>query len=179
MIDSSDVIVEVLDARDPMGTRSRYIEQHIRKNYPHKHIVFVLNKCDLVPVWATVRWVQVLSKEFPTLAFHASINNSFGKGSLIQLLRQFGALHSDKKNISVGFIGTAPRVSLASSFHAITWVAFRPEAGSHSLLSPGYPNVGKSSVINTLRAKKVCKVAPIPGETKVEPPRYYDKPPWC
>ena len=110
MIDSSDVIVEVLDARDPMGTRSRYIEQHIRKNYPHKHIVFVLNKCDLVPVWATVRWVQVLSKEFPTLAFHASINNSFGKGSLIQLLRQFGALHSDKKNISVGFIGTVPRV---------------------------------------------------------------------
>ena len=31
----------------------------------------------------------------------------------------------------------------------------------------GYPNVGKSSIINTLRAKKVCKVAPIAGETKV------------
>jgi nuclear GTP-binding protein len=31
----------------------------------------------------------------------------------------------------------------------------------------GYPNVGKSSVINTLRTKKVCNVAPIPGETKV------------
>jgi nuclear GTP-binding protein len=31
----------------------------------------------------------------------------------------------------------------------------------------GYPNVGKSSVINTLRKKKVCTVAPIAGETKV------------
>jgi hypothetical protein len=31
----------------------------------------------------------------------------------------------------------------------------------------GYPNVGKSSVINTLVKKKSCKVAPIPGETKV------------
>ena len=31
----------------------------------------------------------------------------------------------------------------------------------------GYPNVGKSSVINTLRSKKVCSVAPIAGETKV------------
>ena len=31
----------------------------------------------------------------------------------------------------------------------------------------GYPNVGKSSVINTLKKKRVCKVAPIPGETKV------------
>ena len=31
----------------------------------------------------------------------------------------------------------------------------------------GYPNTGKSSIINALRAKKVCKVAPIAGETKV------------
>ena len=31
----------------------------------------------------------------------------------------------------------------------------------------GYPNVGKSSVINTLKRKKVCKAAPVPGETRV------------
>jgi nuclear GTP-binding protein len=54
---------------------------------------------------------------------------------LISLLRQFSALHSSRKQISVGFIG--------------------------------YPNTGKSSIINTLRKKKVCNVAPIPGETKV------------
>lgn len=69
------------------------------------------------------------------MAFRSSMTHPFGKGSLINLLRQFGKLHSDKKQISVGFIG--------------------------------YPNVGKSSVINTLRSKKVCKVAPIAGETKV------------
>ena len=54
---------------------------------------------------------------------------------MISLLRQFSALHSSRKQISVGFIG--------------------------------YPNTGKSSIINTLRKKKVCNVAPIPGETKV------------
>lgn len=31
----------------------------------------------------------------------------------------------------------------------------------------GYPNTGKSSLINALRGKKVTTVAPIPGETKV------------
>jgi len=31
----------------------------------------------------------------------------------------------------------------------------------------GYPNVGKSSVINTIISKKSCKVAPVPGETKI------------
>uniref|UniRef100_A0A8D3CDQ6 Nucleolar GTP-binding protein 2 n=1 Tax=Scophthalmus maximus TaxID=52904 RepID=A0A8D3CDQ6_SCOMX len=135
VIDSSDVIIQVLDARDPIGTRSKSIESYLKKEKTWKHLIFVLNKCDLIPAWVTKRWVAVLSQEYPTLAFHASLTNSFGKGSLIQLLRQFGKLHTDKKQISVGFIG--------------------------------YPNVGKSSVINTLRSKKVCNVAPLAGETKV------------
>ena len=57
------------------------------------------------------RWVQKLSKEFPTLAFHASLTNSFGKGALINLLRQFSQLHKDKKNISIGLIGEQQRCS--------------------------------------------------------------------
>lgn len=31
----------------------------------------------------------------------------------------------------------------------------------------GYPNTGKSSVINALKSQKCCRTAPIPGETKV------------
>ncbi|KAI9831115.1 MAG: GTPase required for pre-60S ribosomal subunit nuclear export and maturation [Sarea resinae] len=135
VIDSSDVIIHVLDARDPLGTRCRSVEKYVREEAPHKHLIFVLNKCDLVPTGVAASWVRHLSKDYPTLAFHASITNSFGKGSLIQLLRQFSSLHSDRKQISVGFIG--------------------------------YPNTGKSSIINTLRKKKVCTVAPIPGETKI------------
>ncbi|KAG5335179.1 hypothetical protein C0989_002007 [Termitomyces sp. Mn162] len=103
VIDSSDVIFHVLDARDPLGTMCESVIEYIRKEKSHKQIVLIINKCDL--------------------------------GSLIQLLRQFAQLHSDKKQISVGFIG--------------------------------YPNVGKSSVINTLKSNKVCSVAPVPGETKV------------
>lgn len=81
------------------------------------------------------KWVRLLSEDYPTLAFHASMTHSFGKGTLISLLRQFSSLHSSRKQISVGFIG--------------------------------YPNTGKSSIINTLRNKRVCTTAPIPGETKV------------
>eukprot|EP01059_Diplonema_ambulator_P031845 TRINITY_DN598_c0_g14_i1.p1 TRINITY_DN598_c0_g14~~TRINITY_DN598_c0_g14_i1.p1 ORF type:complete len:654 (+),score=245.27 TRINITY_DN598_c0_g14_i1:60-2021(+) len=142
VIDSSDVILLVLDARDPLGTRSKYIENYLQKEKKFKHVIFVLTKVDLIPTWATARWLQILSKDRPTVAFHGSLTNPFGKGNLINLLRQFSRLHGavkgkkgGKKTISVGLIG--------------------------------YPNVGKSSIINTIRAKKVCKVAPIPGETKV------------
>ncbi|MGH0189920.1 UNVERIFIED_CONTAM: hypothetical protein FKN15_039846 [Acipenser sinensis] len=54
VLDSSDVIIQVLDARDPMGTRSRSIESYLKKEKPWKHFMFVLNKCDLIPTWVTV-----------------------------------------------------------------------------------------------------------------------------
>ena len=135
VVDASDVLCEILDARDPLGTRCSYLENFIKKNCPHKHIIYILNKCDLVPIYVTAAYIKHLSKSYPTIAFHASITNPFGKPALFQLLRQFDALHKDKKNISVGFVG--------------------------------YPNVGKSSVINSLKKQKCCKAAPIPGETKV------------
>lgn len=70
-----------------MGTRSKHVEEHIKKNCPYKHLVFVLNKCDLIPTWLTTKWLRYLNKEYPTIAYHASLNNPFGKGSLINLMR--------------------------------------------------------------------------------------------
>lgn len=90
VIDSSDVLLQVLDARDPNGTRSPHIEKYLRTEKAHKHLIFILNKVDLVPTWVTQRWIAILSAEYPTIAFHASMTHPFGKGSLINLLRQFG-----------------------------------------------------------------------------------------
>ncbi|TLS29692.1 hypothetical protein PpBr36_01079 [Pyricularia pennisetigena] len=134
-IDSSDVIIHVLDARDPLGTRCRAVEEYLRKEKPHVKLIMVLNKVDLLPTSVVASWIRVLSKEYPTAAFRSSITNPFGKGSLLGLLRQFSGLLSNRKQVSVGIIG--------------------------------YPNTGKSSLINALRGKKVATVAPIPGETKV------------
>ncbi|KAM3172288.1 hypothetical protein ACTXT7_014849 [Hymenolepis weldensis] len=136
VLDSSDVVLYILDARDPMGTRSKYIEQYMKKEKPNKHFIFIINKVDLVPVWITKRWKKLLSMDYPTLVFYANLTKPLGKTALMGLLRQLAGLHAkDRQQISVGVIG--------------------------------YPNVGKSSIINALRSKKVCNVAPIAGETKV------------
>lgn len=131
VIDSSDVVLHILDARDPFGTICKSVLEYVKKEKSHKQIVLVINKSDLVPNWVSARYIHHLTPCYPAIAFHASLNHSFGKGSLIQLLRQFAQLHSDKKQISVGFIG--------------------------------YLNVGKSSVIDTLKSGKVCRVAPVHG----------------
>ena len=54
VIDSSDVVIHVLDARDPVGTRCRSVEKYLKEEAPHKHLIFVLNKCDLVPTSVAV-----------------------------------------------------------------------------------------------------------------------------
>lgn len=54
VIDSSDVIIHVLDARDPIGTRCKSVEKYLKDEAPHKHLIFVLNKCDLIPTGVAV-----------------------------------------------------------------------------------------------------------------------------
>jgi predicted GTPase len=44
VVKASDVILEVLDARDPLGTRCPSVEQQILSMDPNKKIVLVLNK---------------------------------------------------------------------------------------------------------------------------------------
>ncbi|MES1905125.1 MAG: Nucleolar GTP-binding protein 2 [Paramarteilia canceri] len=138
VIDSSHVIIEVLDARDPDGTRCHAIEQFLKNEKPFKNLILVLNKCDLVPTSMVRKWLLVLSRQHPVVAFRATETKSFGKEALMTLLRQFVKLHKipSGHQLSCGILG--------------------------------YPNVGKSSMINVLRGgDPACKVAPLPGQTKV------------
>lgn len=54
VLDSSDVVIHVLDARDPIGTRCKPVVEFLRKEKAHKQLIYVLNKVDLVPTWVTV-----------------------------------------------------------------------------------------------------------------------------
>ena len=54
VIDSSDVILHILDARDPLGTMCESVLEYLKKEKAHKQVVLVINKCDLVPNWVTV-----------------------------------------------------------------------------------------------------------------------------
>ncbi|KKF96039.1 Nucleolar GTP-binding protein 2 [Ceratocystis platani] len=49
VLDSSDVVIHVLDARDPEGTRCRSVEKYLKNEAKHKHLIFLLNKTDLIP----------------------------------------------------------------------------------------------------------------------------------
>lgn len=55
MVELSDVIIQVLDARDPLATRCADVERYVRSVGTGKKIVLVLNKIGTPPLVATLR----------------------------------------------------------------------------------------------------------------------------
>jgi nuclear GTP-binding protein len=135
VVDASDVVLYVLDARDPEGTRSKEVERMVMAAASGgKRLILVLNKIDLIPAPVLKNWLIHLRRYFPTLPLrasgpapnahtfnHKSLTVQSTATTLFKALKSFAAAKQLKRAISVGVIG--------------------------------YPNVGKSSVINALTGR--------------------------
>ncbi|KAL7988205.1 hypothetical protein Chor_007124 [Crotalus horridus] len=135
VIEAADVILEVLDARDPQGCRCPQVEEAVVQAGTDKRLVLVLNKIDLVSKEIVAKWLKYLRNEFPTVAFKSSTQQQ-------------------SKN-------------LASPTTEIDELKFTdlelPILGKFLL---GFPNVGKSSLINSLKRSRACNTGATPGITK-------------
>jgi hypothetical protein len=78
VIDSSDVVLHVVDARDPLGTMCKSVLEFIKKEKAHKQVVLIINKCDLVPSWVTVS-LPSLSLVPPSHVLSQGVLRSLGR----------------------------------------------------------------------------------------------------
>uniref|UniRef100_A0A914I9K2 Guanine nucleotide-binding protein-like 3 N-terminal domain-containing protein n=1 Tax=Globodera rostochiensis TaxID=31243 RepID=A0A914I9K2_GLORO len=86
---------DMLDARDPFGSRSDQIEKLVIES--GKRLMLLLNKIDLVPRENLLKWLAHLRQQLPTIAFKASTQEQnqklvgFSKCGQIQCDQQFEA----------------------------------------------------------------------------------------
>ncbi|KAF7594097.1 hypothetical protein BBP40_010095 [Aspergillus hancockii] len=135
VVDNADVVLYVLDARDPEGTRSKDVEREVMSAAGgNKRMILILNKIDLIPPPVLKSWLVHLRRYFPTLPLKASNGAS-------------NAHSFDHKQLTVK--GTSDTLFKALK----TYAAGKNLKRSISVGVIGYPNVGKSSVINALTAR--------------------------
>ncbi len=120
IISEADVIFEILDARNPLGTRNYVLERFVQKNTPYKKIFLIINKIDLIPKIVLNQWLEYFRKEIEEEGiiekkiFYVSARYNRGILFFKKQLRQLFA----KTNIRIMIVG--------------------------------YPNTGKSSLISAL-----------------------------
>ncbi|XP_037386370.1 guanine nucleotide-binding protein-like 3 isoform X1 [Talpa occidentalis] len=151
VIEASDVLLEVLDARDPLGCRCPQVEEAIVR-CEQKKLVLVLNKSDLVPKESLENWLNYLKKELPTVVFRASTNLK-DKRKTIKVKKKARSFKSEV------CIGKESLWKLLGNFQESYGKAIQVGV-------IGFPNVGKSSIINSLKQERICNVGVSMGLTR-------------
>lgn len=123
---------------------------------PTKKIILVLNKIDLVPKENVEAWLKYLRNELPTIAFKCSTQEK----------------HISQQNISFD-VATKNLMNASECLGADTLLQLLKNYCRNINIKTaisvgiiGYPNVGKSSLINSLKRSKAVGVGATPGFTK-------------
>lgn len=177
VLERSDIVVQVIDARDPLTYRSSDLEDYARDISRHKRSMLLLNKSDLLPEAARIAWAdyfdsQGVSYIFWSAKLAAAADDDSGESPLqhqtcrderVRLLTcdQLVAAFQAKAAAAAAAAGTAAGSDADQASSSSQEQQRRLVVGL-----TGYPNVGKSSTINALFGSKKTAVAATPGKTK-------------
>ncbi len=145
VIKRADVVFEVVDARDPMATRTREVERLAK--LMSKPLVIVINKSDLVPREVMEKWRKVLSREFLTI--YLSARDRLGTRMLWKAARRASG---SKKPVVVAVVGL-PNVGKSTIINILR--------GRHSAGTSPVPGFTRDDKL--VRAATWLKVIDTPG----------------
>jgi len=120
-----DVVLEVVDIRDPLATRSRKLESMAReRGVP---VIIVLNKADLVPLRVSEAWKDYFEKREGIKAVYISARERLGTRILRRAIKE---VIKGRTPITVGVFGI-PKVGKSTLINTLK--------GRHSATTSPYP----------------------------------------
>jgi len=191
VLEKSHVLLVILDSRYAAATFPPSLYDYIKEK--GKELIIVLNKIDLITGELAAAWKHYFESRYPGV--HIVFFTSFPSYNLVGVTENRRGMKIRKKKTNFSIAKEASekiwqicdklyrdRVDLTSwkskiaggvenSDTQIVHEEYDPtkdslDEGMLVIGTVGHPNVGKSSVINSLTGKKVVSVSKTPGHTK-------------
>ncbi|CAH2060888.1 unnamed protein product [Thlaspi arvense] len=179
VLERSDLIVMVVDARDPLFYRCPDLEAYAQEIDEHKKTMLLVNKADLLPSHVREKWAEYFSRnDILFLFWSAKAATATLEGKPLQEQWRSAPDTSQKTDNSAVKVYGRDELLDRLKFEAQEIVRMRKSRGVSTETSAeshrervvvgfvGYPNVGKSSTINALVGQKRTGVTSTPGKTK-------------
>uniref|UniRef100_L7M2P5 Large subunit GTPase 1 homolog n=1 Tax=Rhipicephalus pulchellus TaxID=72859 RepID=L7M2P5_RHIPC len=178
VIERSDVVVQIVDARHPLLFLCQDLVQYVEETDASKHSLLLLNKADLLTRPQREAWSRYLdSVGIRAVFFSALLEGQDGKCLDAEEeerrpdspAEDFSSAGSCVKNPAVGTEVNSANLHSKDELLQL-FRTMHPESrqsiGKTVIGLVGYPNVGKSSTINALVRSKKVSVSTTPGKTK-------------
>lgn len=181
VVERSDLLVMVVDARNPLFYRCPDLEAYVREVDEHKRTMLLINKADLLPYSIRVKWAKYFHIQGILFVFwSAKAASAALEGKKLSVTKDVQDTLQESEDVDTKIYGRDELLARLQ-FEAEEIMRLRGsdsdpkstvnKTGSNSASSVtvgfvGYPNVGKSSTINALVGEKRAGVTSTPGKTK-------------
>ena len=175
VVERSDIVVQVLDARDPLFYRCLDLEVYTESHRPPKRSLLLLNKADLLSAHSRKLWADYFDRVDVKYIFwsaHAAneeLDGGEAGGEAAAAARGPAGdprLHVHTRGELLERLEGETLAALATAGVADPRGAEGEQRRRLAVGLVGYPNVGKSSTINALLGEKKTVVSATPGKTK-------------
>lgn len=170
VVERSDIVVQVVDSRNPLLYRCPDLEDYCKEVSPYKDSLLLINKSDFM--------TQAMREAYANYFVEQGIRFVFFSAKLEQELldevEYVADIDDDPVQVNTSKVLNRRQVlQILTSLAVAAAAKAKEKTGKPTIGMTGYPNVGKSSVINVLFGAKSkdhstqrVSVAATPGHTK-------------
>lgn len=179
VLERSDVVVQIVDARNPLFFYSEDLYKYVQEIDPAKERLLLINKADFLTESQRKQWADYFDSRGVRCVFFSAAEAMHDleqqNAEMHAVVEEETTLIAQMKDQSIGtgskrlqVLSCAELYDLFASFHkAYTGDEECNENKAGITVGlVGYPNVGKSSTINALVGEKKVTVSATPGKTK-------------